>query len=200
MGREDLIPLYMLVTLGVMFPALLAVPWLSTKYGKAGATRVGALIAMVGAVGFYYTAPTNAWMVFVWGSVLAIGGAPIMVLGWAMLADTVEQGEVRTGVRAEGVVFSTASFFQKLAKAVAGSGIAAMLAWFGFVANQEQSQDTIAGLIFMIAVCPLIFNALLFLVSLAHRLDRNRHAEIVRDLTERAIVHEDAPTQADTAI
>ena len=115
-----------------------------------------------------------------------------MVLGWAMLADTVEQGEVRTGVRAEGVVFSTASFFQKLAKAVAGSGIAAMLAWFGFVANQEQSQDTIAGLLFMIAVCPLLFNALLFLVSLAHRLDRNRHAEIVRDLTERAIVHEDA--------
>ena len=192
MGREDLIPLYMLVTLGVMFPGLLAVPWLSRTYGKAGATRVGALIAMVGAVGFYYTAPTNVWMVFVWGSVLAIGGAPIMVLGWAMLADTVEQGEVRAGVRAEGVVFSTASFFQKLAKAIAGSGIAAMLAWFGFVANQEQSQDTIAGLLFMIAVCPLLFNALLFLVSLAHRLDRNRHAEIVRDLTERAIVHEDA--------
>ncbi|MBE14329.1 MAG: hypothetical protein CL744_12240 [Chloroflexi bacterium] len=188
MGREDLIPLYMLVTLAVMFPGLLAVPWLSRTYGKAGAVRVGALIAMVGAVGFYYTPVSDVWLVFVWGSVLAIGGSPIMVLGWAMLADTVEHGEVQTGIRAEGVVFSTASFFQKLAKAIAGSGIAAMLAWFGFVANQEQSQETVAGLLFMIAVCPLLFNALLFLVSLAHRLDGRRHAEIVRDLSERAIV------------
>ena len=187
MGREDLIWLYMLVTLAVMFPGLLAVPWLSRKYGKAGAVRLGALIAMVGAVGFYFTHVTDVWLVFVWGSVLAIGGAPIMVLGWAMLADTVEHGEVRTGIRAEGVVFSTASFFQKMAKAIAGSGIAAMLAWFGFVANQEQSQETIAGLLFMIAVCPLLFNVLLFLVSLAHRLDRTRHAAIVRDLTERSI-------------
>lgn len=187
MGREDLIWLYMLVTLAVMFPGLLAVPWLSRKYGKAGAVRLGALIAMVGAVGFYFTPVTDVWLVFVWGSVLAIGGAPIMVLGWAMLADTVEHGEVRTGIRAEGVVFSTASFFQKMAKAIAGSGIAAMLAWFGFVANQEQSQETIAGLLFMIAVCPLLFNVLLFLVSLAHRLDRTRHAAIVRDLTERSI-------------
>ena len=75
-----------------------------------------------------------------------------------------------------------------MAKAIAGSGIAAMLAWFGFVANQQQSQETVAGLLFMIAVCPLVFNALLFLVSLAHRLDGRRHAEIVRDLSERAIV------------
>ncbi len=187
MGREDLIWLYMLVTLAVMFPGLLAVPWLSRKYGKAGAVRIGALIAMVGAVGFYFSPATDVWLVFVWGSVLAIGGAPIMVHGWAMLADTVEHGEVRTGIRAEGVVFSTASFFQKMAKAIAGSGIAAMLAWFGFAANQEQSQETIAGLLFMIAVCPLLFNVLLFLVSLAHRLDRTRHAEIVRDLTERSI-------------
>lgn len=191
MGREDLIPLYMLVTLAVMFPGLLAVPWLSRTYGKAGAVRVGALIAMVGAAGFYYTAATDVLMVFVWGSILAIGGAPIMVLGWAMLADTVEHGQARTGIRAEGVVFSTASFFQKMAKAIAGSGIAAMLAWFGFVANQEQTQETMAGLLFMIAICPLLFNALLFLVSFAHRLDRRRHAEIVRDLTERAI----KPTQ-----
>ena len=114
MGREDLIWLYMLVTLAVMFPGLLAVPWLSRKYGKAGAVRLGALIAMVGAVGFYFTPVTDVWLVFVWGAVLAIGGAPIMVLGWAMLADTVEHGEVRTGIRAEGVVFSTASFFQKM--------------------------------------------------------------------------------------
>ena len=77
-----------------------------------------------------------------------------------------------------------------MAKAIAGSGIAAMLAWFGFVANQEQSQETVAGLLFMIAVCPLLFNALLFLVSLAHRLDGTRHAEIVRDLSERAIVYQ----------
>ena len=185
MGREDLVSLYFLVTLPVMYLGLMAVPWLSRRFGKAGGIRAGAVFAMIGAVGFYFTPPEDVVMVFVWGSVLAIGGAPIAVLGWAMIPDTVEYAEWRTGVRAAGVTFAEASFFQKLAKAVGGAGVAALLAAFGYVANTAQSETTLAAILWAMCVVPLVIQILLIAVSLAYRLDERAHTRIVGELKGR---------------
>ncbi len=185
MGREDLLSLYFGVTLPVMFLGLIAVPWLSRRFGKAGGIRAGAVFAMIGAVGFYFTPPDNIVMVFVWGSVVAIGGAPIAVLGWAMIPDTVEYAEWRTGVRAAGLTFAEASFFQKLAKAVGGAGVAALLAAFGYVSNTAQSETTLAAILWMMSLVPFVIQILLIAVSLAYRLDERAHARIVGELKDR---------------
>ena len=186
MGRPDLIGAYFGVTLAVMFVGLLAIPTLTNRLGKAGAIRVGAIVALIGGLGFYFTSPDNVLGVFFWGSTLALGGAPIAVLGWAMIPDTVEYAQWRTGIRADGVVFSTASFFQKLAKAIGGAGVAALLAWFGYVANQPQTAQALEGILVMMSLCPLLVNALLFLASLGYRLDARRHAEILDELKAQA--------------
>ena len=104
------------------------------------------------------------------------------VLCWAMIPDTIEYAQLRTGIRADGVVFATASFFQKLAKAIGGAGVAALLAWFGYVANQPQTVEAKEGILLMMSVCPLVVNVLLFLVSFFYRLDSRAHAEIVAAL------------------
>ena len=185
MGREDLLSLYFGVTLPVMFLGLFAVPWLSRRFGKAGGIRVGAIVAIIGAVGFYFTPPDDVVMVFVCGSVLAIGGAPVAVLGWAMIPDTVEYAEWRTGVRADGLILSTASFFQKIAKAVGGAGVAGALAFFGFVANAEQSGKTLEAILWAMSLAPLAIQVLLIAVSFAYRLDEQAHGRIVAELRGR---------------
>ena len=185
MGREDLLSLYFGVTLPVMFLGLVAVPWLSRRFGKAGGIRIGAVVAMAGAGGFYLTSPDNVVMVFVWGSVLAIGGAPIAVLGWAMIPDTVEYAEWRTGVRADGLIFATASFFQKVAKAFGGAGVAGALALFGFVANIDQPEESLTAILWCMSVAPLIVQILLIAVSFAYRLDERAHGRIVDELKDR---------------
>lgn len=185
MGREDLLSLYFGVTLPVMFLGLIAVPWLSRRFGKAGGIRIGAVVAMIGAGGFYLTPPDDVAMVFVWGSVLAIGGAPIAVLGWAMIPDTVEYAEWRTGIRVEGLILSTASFFQKIAKAVGGAGVAGALALFGFVAHAEQSEETLEAILWAMSVAPLAVQVLLVVVSFAYRLDEREHGRIVAELRNR---------------
>ncbi len=185
MGREDLLSLYFGVTLPVMFLGLIAVPWLSRRFGKAGGIRIGAVVAMIGAAGFYLTPPDDVVMVFVWGSVLAIGGAPIAVLGWAMIPDTVEYAEWRTGIRVEGLILSTASFFQKIAKAVGGAGVAGALAFFGFVAHAEQSGGTLEAILWAMSVAPLGVQVLLVVVSFAYRLDEQAHGRIVAELRDR---------------
>ena len=185
MGREDLLSLYFGVTLPVMFLGLFAVPWLSRRFGKAGGIRVGAIVAIIGAVGFYFTPPDDVVMVFVWGSVLAMGGAPVAVLGWAMIPDTVEYAQWRTGVRADGLILSTASFFQKIAKAIGGAGVAAALAYFGFAANAEQSEKTLEAILWAMSLAPLVIQVLLIAVSFAYRLDERAHGRIVAELRGR---------------
>ena len=185
-GREELISLYFSVTLGVMFLGLVAIPALSARLGKAGAIRVGAVVAMVGGVGFYLTPADNVVMVFVWGALLSLGGAPVAVLGWAMIPDTVEYAQWRTGARADGVIFSTASFFQKLGKALGGWAVAALLAWFGYIANQPQNPETLHGILVLMSVCPLLVNVVLLGVTFFYRLDGKTHERIVAELRERA--------------
>ena len=185
MGREDLLAFYFGVTMPVMLVGLIAVPWLSRRFGKAGGVRIGAVVAMIGAVGFYFTSPDNVPMVFVWGSVLAIGGAPIAVLGWAMIPDTVEYAEWRTGVRAAGLTFAEASFFQKIGKAVGGAGVAALLAAFGYVANAPQSEASLAAILWSMSAVPFGIQVLLVVVSLAYRLDEREHGRIVATLKGR---------------
>ena len=186
MGREDLLALYFSVTLGVMFAGLVVIPRLSARFGKAGAIRVGAVVAMIGATGFYLTPPDAVVWVFVWGALVALGGAPIAVLGWAMIPDTVEYAQWKTGARADGVIFATASFFQKLAKAVGGWAVAALLAWFGYVANQPQTAAAQHGILVLMSICPLVVNVALLGVSFLYRLDGDAHAKIVAQLKERA--------------
>ena len=185
MGREDLLSLYLGVTLPAMYLGLVAVPWLSRRFGKAGGIRAGAVVAMIGAGGFYITPPDNVVMVFVWGSVLAIGGAPIAVLGWAMIPDTVEYAEWRTGVRADGLILATASFFQKMAKAVGGAGVAGALAFFGYVAHAEQSEETLEAILWSMSVAPFVIQVLLIGASFAYRLDEHEHGRIVETLKGR---------------
>ena len=186
MGREDLLALYFGVTLGAMCAGLAVIPRLAARLGKAGAIRVGAVVAMAGCGGFYVAPPDAVGWVFFWGALVALGGAPIAVLGWAMIPDTVEYAQWKTGARADGVIFATASFFQKLAKAIGGWAVAALLAWFGYVANQPQTEASAHGILALMSLFPLAVNLALFGVSFLYRLDGAAHARIVARLKGRA--------------
>ena len=185
-GREDLISWYFAVVLGAMILGLAAIPRLSARFGKAGAIRVGAVVAVIGGIGFYLTPPNDVAMVFLWGAILSLGGAPVAVLGWAMIPDTVEYAQWKTGVRADGVIFAAASFFQKLGKALGGWAVAALLAWFGYVANQPQSAESLHGILVLMSLCPLLVNVVLLAASFLYRLDGPTHERIVKALRRRA--------------
>lgn len=48
------------------------------------------------------------------------GSAFVNSLNWALVSDTVEYGEWRTGVRSEGTVYTGFTFFRKVSQALAG--------------------------------------------------------------------------------
>ena len=117
-----------------------------------------------------------------WSCVTALGGTPIAVLGWAMLPDTVEYAQSKSGLRAEGAIFSTASFFQKLAKAIGGAGVATILAVVGYVANAEQSAEVSLAIHKVLTLGPAGIMIIMILAAIAYPLDEAKHKEIVSSL------------------
>jgi len=120
------------------------------------------------------------------GSLMALGGTPIAVLGWAMIPDTVEYAQWRFGLRADGAIFSFASFFQKLAKAIGGAGVAGVLALVGYVANTDQTDASLAAIHVMMTLVPGAIMLVMIAAAWYYRLDAGAHAQIVAELEARA--------------
>jgi sugar (glycoside-pentoside-hexuronide) transporter len=96
---------------------------------------------------------------------LFLVGMQVTIIGlnfvfWAMLPNTIEYGERATGLHVEGTVFGVAALLQRIAIGIA----TAILGWSfdsaGYVANVQQSGDTLAGMRLTVAVVPLVFLAL----------------------------------------
>ena len=184
-GREDLVALFFGITMPVMFVGLLAVPKLAAKFGKAGGIMVGAVVTIIGCIGLYFTPYDSIVGIFFFSCVMALGGTPIAVLGWAMVPDTVEYAQWKLGLRADGAIFSFASFFQKLAKAVGGAGVAAALAAAGYVANVEQTEASMNAIHLMMTMAPACVMVLMIVVASFYRLDETAHAEMVAEIEAR---------------
>lgn len=103
---------------------------------------------------FYFTPPDQYWLMMLINCLgsLVIGPTPALV--WSMYADCADYGEWKTGRRTTALLFSSLQFAQKLGLAF-GAGMAGIiLGWFGFVANEVQTEESLAGIRFMFSVLP----------------------------------------------
>jgi len=184
LGREDLIAAFFGITFPIMFVGLLAVPKLAAKLGKAGGIVAGAIVTILGCLGLYFTPYDAIPWIFFWSCVVALGGTPIAVLGWAMIPDTVEYAQWKLGLRADGAIFSFASFFQKLAKALGGAGVAGALAVAGYVANTDQSEASLRAIHNLMTLAPAAIMVVMIVAARCYRLDESAHAELISSLRE----------------
>ncbi|WP_447727902.1 MFS transporter [Sphingomonas koreensis] len=101
---------------------------------------------------------------------------------WAMLPNTIEYGEQRTGLRVEGAVFGMAALLQRVAIGIATAIIGLGFESAGYVANVDQSPATLTAMRLTVALVPLGFLALSCLLMAMNPLGRGEHARIVKDL------------------
>ena len=183
LGRPDLIGLFFGLGLVVMFAGLPFVPALAARFGKAGAIQVGALFTIFSCLGFYLTPASEVQWILFWGCLVALGGAPVAVLGWAMIPDTVEYAQWKHGKRADGAIYASSSFFQKLGKAIGGAGVALALSTVGYVANQEQTPATLEAIKQLLTFVPMGLMTLALVFARFYTLDGKLHQRIREELT-----------------
>ena len=127
---------------------------LAEHFEKRSLLIVLTLLNAVSMAAFYVTPPDQYWLMVAINCTGAFVIGPTPALVWAMYADTADYGEWKTGRRTTALVFSSLQFAQKMGLAV-GAGLAGViLGLFGFVANEVQTETSLAGIRFMFSIMP----------------------------------------------
>ena len=113
-------------------------------------------------------------------------GAPIL---FTMAADTVEYGELKTGRRVTGLVFSGALLTLKLGVAVGGWLIGVILSQSHYEGQAAaQTPEAIKAILLSVTLLPAAAHLLLIPIVSFYTLNRKRCAEIRQQLDAKAAV------------
>ena len=182
--REDLLSPFMAITVACMLAGVFVVAAIAGKLGKRNSLALGYAIMILSFLGFYIEGGNNLPLLFISGILLGFGTAFQAALNWAIVADTVEYGEWRSGNRAEGIVYSTATLMQKIAMAIAGITSGAILSYTNYVPNAIQSAEAVFGIRLLMSLIPALFCILSLIILCFYRLDRH-YKQILTELNQR---------------
>ena len=156
-GREDLIGAFTTAYMLSLATGAAMTPILTKFCGKRRLLSILMTIVAVLSVIFYLIPSDNLYLIF--GFQIAIGLAlgPKSPLVFSMYADTADYSEWKNGRRATAMIFSAASFAQKLGGAIAGAIMGWLLASLGYVANQVQTEASEHGIVLLMTVIPGFF-------------------------------------------
>ncbi|WCE28806.1 MFS transporter [Vibrio sp. SCSIO 43137] len=101
------------------------------------------------------------------------------VVMWAMVPDTVEYSELKSKVRAEGVVYGYFNFVTKIAMAIGGGIAGVSLDLFGYDANAV-TQEAINGISMMVTIVPAILSVLAAVCIYFYKIDEKYYREIIQ--------------------
>ena len=166
---------------------VLCVKWFSSLMGKRNLFIVLSILSCVLTALYYFFRPTDIILIFVTQAFGGLVSGPPFVLLWAMYADTADYSEWKTGRRATGLVFSAASFAQKLGWTFGGAISGWLLAFYGFKANMTQTLETQNGIKLMMSLLPLIPCVLTVFFLFLYNLKESTMREIEKDLNNRRI-------------
>jgi GPH family glycoside/pentoside/hexuronide:cation symporter len=167
--------------LGVIMTTKLTV-WFGSK------KRTYLIISLINAVClviFYFAGPRGFVLMYTTHILGSFFTGPIFPMTWAMFADTADYFEWKFGRRATGLILSAGTFSQKMGWTVGGAIAGWVLAWYGYVANQDQSDEAIFGIKMMMSILPAIGSVLAAGASLFYNLDAGKMLQIERELTNR---------------
>lgn len=136
----------------------------------------------------FLLAATPDWpslWIYVGAAIGGVGYAAADMIPWSMLGEVVDEDELRTGERREGLYFGLFTFLRKLGGASAVALALWMLDFSGFAANQPQSTGTLTTIRVLTAVVPGVFVVLGAWVARGYPLTRARHDEILAALEAR---------------
>lgn len=153
--------------------------------GKKSAFIILTLACTVSMSAFYFLRPTDRVLLYACNIVQSVPNAALFPLIWSMYADTADYGEWKNGRRATGLVFSAATFAQKMGWAVGGALAGFLLNAVGFVANVAQSGSSLGGIRHMMSTIPAAISLGVVGLALFYSLDTRLERQVGLDLADR---------------
>ena len=174
-----------LFTSGIV--AFLSIPiwWIiSNNIGKKLTWLASSTITLLALMIFYlYEIDTLMELLFL-VAFIGFGSGAGGILFWSMLPDTIEYGEVHTGVRSESSLYGFMTFAQKGSIAFAIIILGIVLDFIGFQANEIQSDSTISSMKAIMTLIPSVGVALSLIIIYFYPIDAKMHKDLLRQLQE----------------
>jgi sugar (glycoside-pentoside-hexuronide) transporter len=123
--------------------------------------------------------------IFVGAAIAGVGYAVADVMPWSMLGDVVDEDELVSGERREGIYAGFFTFLRKLGGATGVAAALFVLDLSGYQQGAEQSERTLWMIRILTAGVPGVFVMLAGWVALRYPLGRARHAQILEELRMR---------------
>ena len=187
LSRVDLFPLMAAAQVVITLTLAVLMPRPVARWGKRAVFSAGASIGAVGGV-LVFLAPADAPLLGVAGLVLGLlASASVSIVTWALIADTVEYGEWKTGVRVQGINYALLAATRKLGMGFGAGLVAFSLAWGGYASGMTGQSDN--ATLAIRAAAGLLPGALVLAsvgVMCWYRLTDQKHAELVASLSRDA--------------
>ena len=177
--------LIMVLMMGTLALCLVPCSMVSGKIGKAKTYALGITIASLGlVVAFFLTGQGNT--IFYLAAIVGLGFSSQWVCPHSMMPDVIEQDELVTGERREGIYFGMNATAGKITSAL-GSAICGWgLKLGGYVeGGAEQAASALTAIRGMFALIPALLLLVCVPLLIRYPITRESHAQVLKQLEER---------------
>ena len=172
------------IMIGCSVIGIFSIPFLVKMFGKKKTAITGLVIGII-ANGLNFIIPTNPTTFTV---LVTIGYVALAIpngVTWAFVTDAIDYGHWHTGIRKEGVTYAAFNFSRKIAQSIAALVSAGVLGMTGYVANAQQSAETLLGIKGAMTLYPAVALVLAaIIVGILHNLPDDKYRKVAQDLQE----------------
>jgi len=186
-GNEHWGTLYLTVATFVQIPGVMLTRQFTRWLG--GKKRAFIILNLGNAaflIVFFFIPAQNLGLILLHSAISSFFTGPLLPLFWSMIADTADYGQWKLGHRATGLIFSTGTFSNKIGWSIGPAISMWLLSYFGFIANTDQSMETMQGLRYLMSFIPAAVAVLAAGVVLFYRIDASVEAEMEKALSQQS--------------
>ncbi|HBF4439266.1 TPA: MFS transporter [Clostridioides difficile] len=181
LGDEKLFaPINMVSNVSQIIAMFMAAPFIK-KFGKRNVLIVGSIILISSNV-MFIIAGQNYIGVISASAIKGIGSAGIAATMFAIVSDTIEYGEWKTGYRTEGLINSASSFGFKVGNGLGSAILGGVLSIGGYVGTSAtQSNSAIVSIKACFIYLPIFITILQIIIMFFYKLDKE-YSTILNEL------------------
>jgi glycoside/pentoside/hexuronide:cation symporter, GPH family len=172
----------------VSIPALPVWTFVAGRVGKRAAYAIAMGTWAVMQLGIAFVEPGDYWLAVGICALAGVGVAAAHVLPDAMLPDVVDDDELRTGFRNEGIYYGARNLFRKGAGAISVFIALQTLGWTGYVgggADGGQPASAMLAIRFLTGPAATVLLGGAMVAAWVYPMTRARHAAVLLGLKER---------------
>ena len=156
------------------------------KFGKRNLVLAGAILTMVAQLTLL-AVPANPAFVAAVAAIRGIGKAPLFGCVFTMMADVVNYGHWKTGVRVQALIFSAATVGQKFGGGITGAIIGQLMDKSGFTGLAQEIPSAVA-MVENLYIWGTVFAwAIIIALMLAYKLEKN-YDGMIRDMENKGML------------